>query len=107
MPMIPVGLELDADVSHSGYGLGVKLCRVKRDQPSSSPTTAEAVKDESIQFLLTEFVSIRELRAFGYSVVEKRIQFIIALQAAETAFIGVLVSQHTNSRTVALIALVL
>ncbi|WIM92797.1 hypothetical protein ACTOB_004754 [Actinoplanes oblitus] len=57
--------------------------------------------------MLVEFASIREFRAFAYAIVEKRIQFIIALQAAETAFIGVLVTQHTDKRVVALVSLVL
>ena len=32
----------------------------------------EAVKTESIQFLLAEFTALRELRAFAFSATEKR-----------------------------------
>jgi len=85
--------------------------RIRRLSSSRSlrPTAAqqEVVKAESTQFLLAEFTALRELRAFAFSAVEKRVQFIVAVQAAETAFVGVLLSQHMSGKIITVVAVTL
>ncbi|MBM0206339.1 hypothetical protein JNW90_27485 [Micromonospora sp. STR1s_5] len=60
----------------------------------------QLIQESSVQFLLAEFESIRELRSLAYSIVEKRVQFIIGLQAAGAAFIGALLSQDSSAKAV-------
>jgi hypothetical protein len=78
-----------------------------RSRATKQLSVVPIVKDESIQFLLAEFAALRELREVGFSIIERRVQFIATLQAAEVAFVGVLVSRATDNRLVAAVALVL
>ncbi|WP_250006329.1 hypothetical protein [Actinoplanes sp. M2I2] len=72
---------------------------------SQSIDNASTIKEESVQFLLADFVAARELRAFMFSAVEKRVQFVVTLQAAEMAFLGVLLSQRRSVEIVISVAL--
>jgi hypothetical protein len=81
---------------------------LKRDRTSWRPAVeAERIKGESVQFLIAEFAALRELRQYAYSGVEKRVQFVLTLQAAEVAFVGVLVSQRKDEHVVGGVALTL
>ncbi|MDG4839129.1 hypothetical protein O7631_21635 [Micromonospora sp. WMMD967] len=72
---------------------------------SRSTDNASTIKEESVQFLLADFVAARELRVFLFSAVEKRVQFVVTLQAAEMAFVGVLLSQRRSIEIVISVAL--
>lgn len=91
-----------------GYGGGVTPRWLIRDRSSPRPAVqAEEIKGESVQFLIAEFTALRELRHFAYLGVEKRVQFVLALQAAEVAFVGVLVSQRKDEHIIGGVALAL